>query len=44
MFGTPLVPMMLLTVMIDCWPLSALMPPRNTATSAPASQRTWSAA
>jgi hypothetical protein len=22
MFGTPLVPMMLLTVMIDCWPLA----------------------
>jgi hypothetical protein len=40
MLGTPLVPMMLLTVMSDCSPVSALWPPRNTATWAPASQRT----
>jgi hypothetical protein len=30
MFGTPLVPMMLLTAMTDCSPVMALWPPRNT--------------
>jgi hypothetical protein len=35
MWGTPLVPMMLLTVITDCWPVTALCPPWNTATSAP---------
>ena len=42
--GTPLVPMMLLTVMIDCCPVMAFVPPWNTATSPPPSQRTSSAA
>jgi hypothetical protein len=35
MLGTPLVPMMLLTAMTDCSPVTALCPPWNTATSPP---------
>ncbi|MCY1311142.1 hypothetical protein D9M70_614150 [compost metagenome] len=44
MRGTPLVPMMLLIAICDCSPVIALWPPRNTATCAPTSQRTSSAA
>jgi hypothetical protein len=39
-FGTPRVPMMLLTVMMDCSPVIALCPPWYTATWPPDSQRT----
>ena len=38
------VPMMLLTAICDCTPVMALWPPRNSATCAPTSQRTSSAA
>ena len=44
MLGTPLVPMMLLMVMTDCTPVTALCPPWNTAISQPISQRTSCAA